>query len=463
MLSRAFGPVRVRTTVAATLVVAVALSLGAVALVRVLSSSLDHNRQSVAVTQAVDIAGLAASGHLPSTLASPNEDTTLSQVVDSNNQVIAASANLAGEPPIGPFTPLGDARSIRHLGRLAATDDGPSLLVALGAHLGPRPVTVFTAVSLETTDAAVATVDLGLLAGLPLLLLLVALTTWVIVGRALRPIEVIRTEVAEITTQDLHRRVPDPLVDDEVARLARTMNSMLDRLEASAQQQRRFVADASHELRSPLATIRAELEVGLARGAATDWPATANEILLDEARMERLVTSLLMLARLEADRSPPSDETVDLGQIVAEDLRIRTERTGATVRAELSGGVRARISAPQAHQVVTNLVDNAQRHAEREVVVTVAATPDDTVTLTVADDGPGVAPADREVVFERFTRLDESRNHDVGGAGLGLAIVRDIVRRHHGRVAFTDGAVGACVVVILPAKVGADTSTVPTG
>ncbi|MDQ6838285.1 MAG: HAMP domain-containing histidine kinase, partial [Actinomycetota bacterium] len=243
------------------------------------------------------------------------------------------------------------------------------------------------------------------------------------------------------------------------ARLAATMNSMLDRLEKSSEQQRRFVADASHELRSPLAAIRTELEVGLARGGATDWPATAVEILLDEARMERLVTSLLALARLEADHRPPTTEAVNLTPIVVEDVTAREDVHGVSVRCEVTDDVHAFITAFQARQVITNLVDNAQRHARREVVVTLAHDVDGMVQLTVADDGPGVPPADREVVFERFTRLDGARNHDAGGAGLGLAIVRDIVVRHQGRVAFTDGAAGARIVVLLPSSA----PTVPGG
>ncbi|MGI8752157.1 MAG: sensor histidine kinase [Acidimicrobiales bacterium] len=370
--------------------------------------------------------------------------------MDQHNRVVAASANVAGEPPVAPFVALGDQRLIHRVQTITATDGGPSLLVALGAQLGGHPVTVFSAVSLEATDAAVQTVIVGLAIGLPFLLILVAFTTRVIVGRALRPIELIRAEVAEITDHDLHRRVPHPAVEDEVARLARTMNSMLDRLETSSAQQRRFVADASHELRSPLAAIRTELEVGLARGAATDWPAAAGDLLLDEARMERLVTSLLVLARLEADHSPPTTDPVDVGTIVREDLRAREGLDGVAIRAEVTDGVRALISASQARQVVANLVDNAQRHARAEVVVTVAPADDGMAQLVVTDDGPGISPADRDVVFERFTRLDESRSHDAGGAGLGLAIVRDIVVRHQGRVAFTDGAVGARIVVALP-------------
>lgn len=422
------------------MVVAVALALGGAALVHVLNASLEHNRRSVAVSQAVDIANLAASGHLPAILASPNEDSTLSQVVDKNNQVVAASGNIIGEPPVAPFS---EQPSVTHVTTLAADNGGPSLLIALGGRLGGRPVTVFSAVSLQATNAAMQTVIAGLVVGLPLLLALVAATTWVIVGRTLRPIELIRSEVAEITSQDLHRRVPQPVVDDEVGHLAATMNSMLDRLERSSEQQRRFVADASHELRSPLAAIRAELEVGLARGAATDWPATAADLLLDEARIEHLVSSLLVLARLEADRRPPLIQPVDLSSLVREHLQTTTKRDDVTVRADIVDGVHALIDAPQAHQVVTNLVDNAQRHARSQVIVTVAPHDHGTVSLVVADDGSGVAPSDRETVFERFTRLDEC------GAGLGLAIVRDIVFRHQGTVAFTDSVVGARVVVTL--------------
>lgn len=434
---------------AATVIVALAITSGAAALVSVLRTSLERNRENVAVAQAVNIAGLAASGHLPAVLASPNEETTLSQVVDQQNQVIAASANITGEAPVAPFSPAGDRRSVRRVRALAVTDGGPSLLVALRSNLGDRPVTIFTAVSLDATDTAVQTVILGLALGLPVLLLLVGATTWVIVGRALRPIDAIRAEVAEITTHDLHRRVPDPAVDDEVGRLAQTMNSMLDRLERSAERQRRFVADASHELRSPLAAIRAHLEVGLARGAATDWPATANDILLDEARMERLVAALLVLARIEATPPNPSNETVDLAEIVTDDLRSRPGRPGVTVTAELAGGAHVGLTSAQARQVITNLVDNAQSHAHHEVIVSVARRDGPTVSLVVTDDGPGVAPGDRAMVFERFTRLDEARSG--GGAGLGLAIVRDIVVGQGGSVAFTDGAVGARVVVLLPA------------
>jgi len=447
----ALGSVRVRTTLAATAVVALALALAGVALVHVLRVSLQQNREGVAATQAADIAALASSGRLLPTLASPNEDATLSQVIDPGNQVLAASANVIGEPAVAPFAPLGDRHAVRQVKHLPVSEGGPALVYLLGGHLGGRPVTILTVVSLDATEQAVQTVVVGLVIGLPLLLAVVGAMAWVIIGRALRPIDAIRAEVSEITNHDLHRRVPEPAVADEVGRLARTMNSMLERLEASSQRQRRFVADASHELRSPLSAIRTQLEVGVARGDATDWPTTAQEVLVDEARMERLVTNLLVLARLEVGGEGPAGETVDLGDVVRHDLAARVERRGVALRAEVASPARAAIGPEAARQIVTNLVDNAQRHARHHVVITVRTDDRVGVTLVVDDDGPGVDPSEREVIFERFARLDHARSPSDGGAGLGLAIVRDVVVRHGGSVAFTDGATGARVVVVLPA------------
>ncbi len=445
------GSVRVRTTLAATAVVAVALALAGVALVHVLRVSLQQNRESAAATQAANIAALASSGRLLPTLASPNEDASLSQVIDPSNQVLAASANIIGEPAVAPFAPLGDGHAVRQVKHLPVGEGGPALVYLLGGHLGGRPVTILTVVSLNATEQAVQTVVVGLAIGLPLLLAVVGAMAWVIVGRALRPIDAIRAEVSEITNHDLHRRVPEPAVADEVGRLARTMNSMLERLEASSQRQRRFVADASHELRSPLSAIRTQLEVGVARGDATDWPTTAQEVLVDEGRMERLVKNLLVLARLEVSGEAEESETVDLGEVVRHDLAARVERRGVALRAEVASPARATIGPEAARQIVTNLVDNAQRHARHHVVITVRTDDRVGVTLVVDDDGPGVDPSEREVIFERFARLDQARSPRDGGAGLGLAIVRDVVVRHGGSVAFTDGATGARVVVALPA------------
>lgn len=448
---RRLGSVRIRTTLAATLVVAAALSIGAVVTLDRFRTSLESNRRDAAVSRAVDLASLAASGHLPSLLGLPNQDATFAQVVGANGRVIGASANIAGEPPVGPPVSSSSGTVVRTIDSPVG-QDGRYGLVAVPARMPTQTVTVYAAYSLATSDLAIREVAVGLVVGLPLLVALVGATAWIVVGRALRPIDAIRGEVAEITSQDLHRRVPEPGRDDEVARLALTMNSMLDRLETSVERQRAFVADASHELRSPLSSLRAQLEIGLAGGATTDWTATAYDALAEEARIERLVTDLLLLARLDATAVPLTGSTVDVNRVVEAEIAARLPLPGVTVRAH-TNGARAVVSldAALARRVVANLVENAQRHAESAVTVTVSTPSPDAVEVVVADDGPGIAPADRERVFQRFTRLDDSRTGDQGGAGLGLAIVRDIVARHGGTIVFGDTSVGARAVVRLPA------------
>ncbi len=464
------GSVRLRTTLAATLAVAVALTVGAVVMVTVLRASLESNRRAAATSRAQDIAALAASGRLPATLGLPGQDATFAQVVGAGGTVVAASTNIAGEPPVGP--PLHGRRS----GRLtiqgnAIGQNGRYGLVAVPAREAARALTVYAGYSLALTDLAVGDVELALAVGLPLLVVLVACTSWWIVGRAMRPIDLIRAEVARITTEDLHRRVPVPATDDELGRLALTMNGMLDRIEAGADRQRAFVADASHELRSPLTALRTQLEVGLAAGPSTDWPATAEGALAEEQRLERLVTDLLLLARLEAhpdqrrphagQRGAPGSGVCDLAATAEADLAHRPSPPALRLR---TGGDRrplVRVDEHLARRVVSNLVDNACRHARSAVSVSVEVCEGATVELVVADDGPGVAPEDRERVFERFTRLDAARGTDSGGAGLGLAIVRDIVVRHGGSVRFTDAPLGARVVVRLPAAPAPDAIGAP--
>ncbi|MHB1592875.1 MAG: HAMP domain-containing sensor histidine kinase [Streptosporangiaceae bacterium] len=450
--ARWWGSMRVRTTLAATLVVAAALAVGALVLVTQVRNSLETNLRAAAMSRAGDIAALAASGRLPTVLDLPNQDATFAQVVGFGGRVVAASANIAGEPAVGPLR--------RGTRPVAYTVQGPAVgqdgrygLVALPAHHRGRPVTVYTGYSLTTTDLAVGDVAVGLLAGLPLLLLLVAMTSWWIVGRAVRPIDRIRSEVATITTEDLHRRVPVPPSGDELARLARTMNGMLDRLEVAVDRQREFVADASHELRSPLTTLRTQLEVGLAAGTRTDWPTTVQGALMEE---ERLVADLLLLARIDAPptlRPAPAGrggatKPCDLAAVVRADAASRQGTPPVVLRAD---GPPALVDVDEhlARRVVANLVDNARRHAETAVSVEVTIDARRMVVLVVADDGPGVPAEQRERVFERFTRLDDARS-DAGGAGLGLAIVRAVVGLHGGTVGFTDAPRGARVEVRLP-------------
>jgi signal transduction histidine kinase len=308
-------------------------------------------------------------------------------------------------------------------------------------------MTVRAASRVDEVRRSVEAVTRTLVVGLPGLVLLVAGVAWLLVGRSLRPVEAIRTEAEAITGSTIHRRVPEPGADDEIGRLARTMNAMLGRLEASQLRQRQFVSDASHELRSPVTAIRSDLEVALREGAGADWPTVAGAVLSEEARLERLLDDLLVLAGADEGAGPPPSTPVDVAALVADDAA-RSRRV--PVRPHVAAGAYVPGAARDLGRVVTNLVDNAARHARTAVDVTVSVTPS-SVVVTVDDDGPGIPPADRERVFERFTRLDEGRARHDGGAGLGLAVARSVVTRHRGTVtATTSPTSGARLTVTLP-------------
>ena len=254
----------------------------------------------------------------------------------------------------------------------------------------------------------------------------------------------------------MHRRVPVPAADDEVSRLASTMNRMLDRLEASAVRQRRFVADASHELQSPLAAARADLEVALTHPDRTDWRETAGELLDANRRMERLVRDLLFLARVDAGAARPPAVPVDLDDVVlSEAAGIRWDRSvdgsDGHTRVDTSHVSAAAVCGRRDDLVraVRNLIDNAARYAASAVHIELTSD-DGTATLIVADDGPGIADVDRERVFERFGRLDDSRGRHAGGTGLGLAIAKEIIEAHGGTIRVESVSRGARFVVTLP-------------
>ena len=256
-----------------------------------------------------------------------------------------------------------------------------------------------------------------------------------------------RVELASIGAGDRRRRVRVPSGTEEVVRLGTTMNELLDRLAAAAERQRQFTADASHELRSPLAAMRVQLEGALARPDLADWPATAEDVLVDQTRVEALVRDLLLLARLQGAEA--HHEELDLAAVVADELDRTPAGPRPLIRRRLDGSCRVRGDADQLGRVVRNLVDNAERHAARHVDVSARADDRD-VVLEVVDDGPGIDPADRERIFARFVRLDDARARDAGGSGLGLAIVREIVVAHAGSVRVADRQSGACFEVRLP-------------
>ncbi|PYY34396.1 sensor histidine kinase [Curtobacterium sp. MCPF17_011] len=412
---------RARATGGAALVVLVALVIGAVAFVGVLRSSLSDGVRSSA-EQTLDGLATRVEADGP-TAVEAEDDDVLAQLQDGDGRVLAR----ADDTPTRPLDTAEQSRT-RH-------DGDRWLLVADDVDLpgGGEGVLVVGA-PLEDADAAVRTVSVLLLVAVPVVVALMSLVTWFVVGRALRPVDRMRREVDDVEGTNLHARVDEPGSGDEVDRLAATMNRMLGRLEASQQAQRQFVSDASHELRSPLATIRQHAEVARAHPDVTGTADLADVVLDEGARLQELVESLLLLTRVD-ERGRDRDRAVDLDDLVfAEASRPRSAQ-GAAIRVDVSGVAPARVSGDDRllGRVVRNLVDNAVRHAADAVVVALR-TDGGGAVLTVDDDGHGVPEADRTRVFERFVRLDEGRARDAGGSGLGLAIVDAVVRGHGGSV-----------------------------
>ncbi len=441
---------RLRTTAAAVLVVAIALIVGAVTLVALVRATLHDGLETAAEERAASLVRqIETSGPPgPSTGGedsgeSPDEDDPdepadlVWQVMDADGAVVSASQ------PLGRPLPSEDADRAKLPGA-----DHPYLVVTEDAD-GSEEYTVVVAASLEEVSDSTAALVAPLVVGLPLLLLLVGGTTWVVATRALAPVEGLRREVEHITGDRLERRVPEPRSRDEIHRLARTMNQMLARLQDSRARQQQFVADASHELRSPLASLRQTAEVARAHPGALGEGELAEAVLEESARMQRLVEQLLLLTR--TDEGAPGRELADVD---VDDLALAAARRGRRpgLRVDTSGIEPGRIRGdrPALEQVVQNLVDNAVRHAAGAIALTVRSTHGG-VDLVVDDDGLGIPEEHRQRVFGRFVRLDEARARDTGGSGLGLAIVSEIVGAHRGTVAVeTSDLGGARFVVHLP-------------
>jgi signal transduction histidine kinase len=435
--------VRLRTTAAAVLVVAIALLVGAVALVALVRGSLRDGVQTGAEQRASALAEQIETSGLPAAEPADDDrdepDDLVWQVATADGTVVRASE------PLGEPLPTTDTDQIG----LPGADHG-YVVVTDDATTGDEEYRVSVAASLEEVDDSTAALVTPLLVGLPLLLLLVGGTTWTVTAWALAPVERIRREVEEITGDRLDRRVPEPRSRDEIHRMAQTMNQMLRRLEDSRDRQQQFVADASHELRSPLASIRQAAEVARTHPAALPEGELADAVLEESARMQRLVEQLLLLTRAAEGVVTRARQDVDLDDLALAEAR-RVGRSGLDVDTSGVAAGRVRGDPTSLAQVVRNLVDNAARHADRTMAVAVRETGED-VELVVEDDGLGIPETQRHRVFERFVRLDEARARDAGGSGLGLAIVKEIVTACGGTVAISTSALGgARFVVRLPA------------
>jgi signal transduction histidine kinase len=307
------------------------------------------------------------------------------------------------------------------------------------------PLRILVARPTEQISQSVHVLKITLLILYPMLIALLAVVLWRALGAALRPVDALRAGADEITGGTRAGRLPLPESKDEIHRLAVTLNDMLHRLDAARARQRAFVADAAHELRSPLTNMRTELEVAQRLPDDTDWPELAEDLLADVQRLSRLVDDLLLLARSDEGLPATRVEEIDLAQFVGE----AAERYPDVVFDD-PGRPLPLLAEPDAlARVVTNLLDNAVRHKRSRVTVA-AATDGPHRVVVVTDDGPGIPESDRERVFQRFTRLDDARARDAGGSGLGLAIVRELVRRHRGTVTLSDAGPGLRVEVRLP-------------
>ncbi|MCQ3811428.1 MAG: HAMP domain-containing histidine kinase [Acidimicrobiia bacterium] len=395
--------VRWRTTVAATVLTALVLGLASVLIVRLVERDLEDNARS------------ALSGALES-----------------------ASHSVSGEGSTGTSEGGGGEQH----GQQGAAEGGST---------GDAQQQALADASIREVEAGVDAASNALLIIVPAVVVALGLAIWWTVGRALRPVRDISAQVAEISGTTLSERVPVPASKDEIAELAALMNEMLDRLESSSERQRAFVADASHELRSPLSTIVAAAEIASVSPDPIKLQRLADTVSGEAERMQLLVADLLDLARLDEDRLEVATTEVDVVSVCRDALH-RLEDAAPAISLSAPEVAHADGVLSQIERVVFNLAENAVTHAEGRVEITV--TPDGAdVLIAVEDDGPGVSPEDRERIFERFVRLDSSRGRATGGIGIGLALVKAIVDRHRGTIGVGDSAAlgGARFEVTLPA------------
>ncbi len=448
---------RARITLLATTVFSIALILAGVILLVTVGKSLLNTLDSSAERTGTGVAELIKMGKLPQEVLASSGGPSMVQVVDANNQVIAASPGVDTAVSMVTHDELARIRQGHRLtvsGDRASVDD-PIRVVGVSVTVRAGDRTVLVGTDLGRVFDSSRLLQRALLFGGPLIIIAMAALTWWLVGLTLRPVSALRRGAAELSASGLERnRLPVPDAEDEIHSLALTLNHMLDRLDTSTTKQRRFVGDAAHELRSPIASLRLQLEVAQRLDQSEAMRELTEDALIDVDRLAHLIDDLLALARSDERGGVHSRlpiRLVGLAETVASGYRdsrvpvIVTPSDEVTVLGDGDG----------LHRVLVNLIDNALRYSSSSVQVGVRVRPPGlewgtAAVLTVTDDGPGVPANKRERVFDRFYRLDTARSRAEGGTGLGLSIVREIVTAHGGTVALRDNEPGLIVEIILP-------------
>ncbi|MEV4106093.1 HAMP domain-containing sensor histidine kinase [Nonomuraea sp. NPDC049695] len=430
--------IRARMTIATVVV------FGAVVFAQVLAISLTYPVRARAdlVDQADEasrhLAGIIGEHRFTGPIP-PTKGVVTMQVVDRGGHVLAASAALAGRPPITRAWPTGQDMRVQDR---VCPPDGCMVVVGMRNSASVYGSVVAYAAMREPFLLRSPFLPVLLSGSAALIVALLGWGAWYGTGRVLAPVERIRSGLERISGQDLSRRVDVPGTQDEVARLAATVNDTLARLEDAVEGNRRFVSDASHELRSPITGLMIRLEAGMENPDAADWQAAYD----DAQRLSDIVHDLLLMARLDAG-AETAEERLDLGVLVEEEVARRHSRLPLTMDVEpelFVRGNRLRLC-----RVLTNLLANADRYGDTRVWVSARGEGNQAV-VEVRDDGPGIPVEMRERVFERFTRLDQTRSRDSGGSGLGLPIARDIARAHGGTLEVGDGGPQTRLVLRLP-------------
>ncbi len=365
------------------------------------------------------------------------------QVVGPGDEVLAASERDALEAPFTTGRPEpGDSQLVRVAG-IEGIDQDKFVIVSSGTRdVTGRPVVVVVASPVHVEEGAVSrTILVGGIAAVLFLAVGTMLVRWA-VSASLTPVERLRGQLATIDGRTTGERVEVPLTGDELTRLADTMNAMLSRLEQSYATNKTFVSDASHELRSPLATLRTTFELASADATGEIWRDSQKTLMGEVLRLQRMVDDLLTLSRYDAGALPLRRRACDLDDLVVG--AVRRLRAESTLDVEVHvDPVRAHSDPERLEQVLRNLLDNASRHSRGRLRVSLAQ--DDSVArLLIDNDGDPVPKADRERVFERFVRLDPTRGRDSGGSGLGLAIAADLARAHGGQLSTSEAEDGWC-------------------